>query len=322
MAVVVTNIGSATGTGSATITVGAGGVPAGSTIVVITADLSDLSVSGGPGLPVDTSGNTYGLAQGAIQTPNGVLADGFVAGYYAFGVSALSNGNTIVYASAVTGKAVAIAAFYATGLITGDPADNALTTLGNTGSSTSPSSGTSGPPTGPGELFVGAASSFGTLASTTQAAGWSTPPGQVNIASPGLIAGTQINAGSGALTYAPTFGTSRPWAAIIFAFQVPAVTGPPPPFLPVEPDAADFSRYTVVRYGISLRSQGEVWQNILTDILAIPPPFQPLEPDTHDYVFYYLNKYGISLRAQGEVWQNVFPLYFGDAVILMGQTWM
>lgn len=103
---------------------------------------------------------------------------------------------------------------------------------------------------------------------------------------------------------------------------LPPVPPSPPPFLSVEPDAADYARYTVVGYRISLRAQGEVWQNILTDILGTPPPFQPSEPDTYDYALYSTNKYGISLRAQGEVWQNVFPLYFGDAIILMGQAWM
>lgn len=216
MSVTVTNIGTNTGSTIATvaITVGAGGVPLGSRVIVCVAD-SSVSALGGS--VADTGGNTYTRLTGADN--NNVTTNGFGAIFSAPVTTALVNTNTITYTLALT-AAAAVTAFYIQSL----GVDAAITTV-TTGSSTAPSV-TGGTPAGSGEFWVGAVSDTGpgteTFTQDATNAAWTTPPIRVGIATTGpTIAGGAITSNlRTALTYAPTLGTTHPWAAMIVGFKI------------------------------------------------------------------------------------------------------
>src|SRR5258706_2245004 len=211
----VTNIGSNTGVAVNTVavTVPAGGVPAGALIVVC---VSDNSVSGTGGLNAvaDTGGNVYTSAVQANN--NNAAANGCGIMYTANVTKALVNTNTITYTLGTATSSAAVAAFYIKGAPTLIEAKNSAT-----GSSTTPSV-TSGTPSVAGDLFIGMVSATTLVSSFTQDstnAAWASPPGQVSIAAPPLGGGNVVNAGAGTRTYAPTFGTTDTWAALIMGVQ-------------------------------------------------------------------------------------------------------
>lgn len=217
MAVTVTNIGTATGSTVATaaITVPAGGIPVGSLIVVCVADSSVSIVGGSVG---DTGVNTYTRITGVDN--NNLTTNGFGAIFSAPVTTALVSGNLITYTLALTANA-ALTAFYAQ--VT--TVDAAVTNTA-TGSSTTPSVAGLGAPAGSGEFWVGAVSNTGpgteTFTQDATNAAWATPPLRVGIAITGpTIAGGAITSNlKTALTYAPTLGTTHPWAAMIAAFKI------------------------------------------------------------------------------------------------------
>jgi len=211
----VTNIGSNTGVAVNTVavTVPAGGVPVGALIVVC---VSDNSVSGTGGLNAvaDTGGNVYTSAVQANN--NNAAANGCGIMYTANVTKALVNTNTITYTLGTATSSAAVAAFYIKGAPTLIEAKNSAT-----GSSTTPSV-TSGTPSVAGDLFIGMVSATTLVSSFTQDstnAAWASPPGQVSIAAPPLGGGNVVNAGAGTRTYAPTFGTTDTWAALIMGVQ-------------------------------------------------------------------------------------------------------
>jgi hypothetical protein len=207
----VVNIGSSTtvASGKITITVGAGGVPAGAQIVVCGADngsLSNQSVA-------DSAVNTYLQSSIINNTGLSIYIMRERTG------KALTNGQTIVLTLNSDATLGAANAFYATGL-RNIGADGAVTNT-NSATSTTPTV-TSGVPSAKGELFVGIVGSATLTSSFTQDstnAAWATPPGQVSLAAPVLVGGDVINSGNGALTYAPTLdGGAHVWAATIVGF--------------------------------------------------------------------------------------------------------
>lgn len=207
-------IGSNRGTGinSLSITVPAGGVPAGNALVVAAMDTStaigDITDSRGDGFLV--------ISQNA---PDGSTA--FI-GASANG-SVLVQNDTITYTLGQSGKNATIEAFYATGVNIG--LGNAFMDLsaigGDTGTSSTPSV-ISGTPIEANEIAIAVVGSPSAVSSFTQDTineAWSSPPGQVSIVAPTLVGGNVANFTTSAVEYAPLLGTSVGWASVMIALR-------------------------------------------------------------------------------------------------------
>lgn len=225
MAVTVTNIGTNTGSTVATVvvTVGAAGVPKNAVIFVCVADSSVSALGGGV---ADTGGNTYTRIAGADN--NASTVNGFGAMFTAPVTTALVNGNSITYTLALTANA-AVTAFYA-GTI------NSAVAVAQTlaGSSTTPSvTGASGTAS----FLVGAVSMTGgsgdTFTQDSTNAAWTTPPLRVGLAGGPTIAGGSVtfNSVTASPIYAPTLGTTHPWACMLAQFSIPQPAYTPTPQL-------------------------------------------------------------------------------------------
>lgn len=206
MSIVVTNIGSSTtvATGAITITVGVGGVPAGAAIFVAASDSGTSA-----GTVSDSKSNLYLTERTSTNGSNLT-----VSLYRCSFVIALVNGDTIKYT--LNGTLGAVSVFYATGLAN----VGQDTAVGAGGTSATPSV-TSPVPSSAGDLFIGVVGGATLISSFTQDstnAAWASPPGSVSNAAPVLGGGNVVNPSATALTYAPTFGTSDNWRAVIAAF--------------------------------------------------------------------------------------------------------
>lgn len=209
------NAGSGT-TGS--ITVPAGGVPAGACIVVGVVEQGTNTIGSGV---TDTAGNTYTLIKPAVA--NGTNCVGAV--YRCWNCKALVSGNTITYTAHNSSDSNAESACYITGVDnTADPLDSAVVNSA-TGSSAAPTI-TSGTPSQSGELMMGfllwnALGTTFTQDSTHEP--YSTFPVLVvnSTQEVGVAGGAWTNTGSGAITYAPAI-TSSPWVAFTAGFKAPA----------------------------------------------------------------------------------------------------
>jgi len=225
VSIVVTNIGSSTTVvgGVVTITIGAGGVPAGAHTVVAVSWNSTVTQP----TVADTAGNTYLIGGGgSVQANNNVAANGAGGVFRQRTGLALVNGNTITVTLGGTATLAAVDAFYVTGLLNAG-SDSTGTYNVAFGSSTTPSV-TSGVPVRQGELFVAIVTGATLISSFTQdttnaAWGTSAPAGSISNAAPVLGVGFVVNTGTGTLTYAPTFGTSDAWAATVVGYlAIPA----------------------------------------------------------------------------------------------------
>jgi hypothetical protein len=193
--------------GKITITVGAGGVPAGVQIFCAFAENS----ASGTATCADTAGNTYGIA----GTQN------VSVGAYIFRERtglALVNSNTIVITLSGGATLGAVSVFYVPDLV------NAIvdTHVDATGTSATPSV-TSGVPTSPGDFFLGVVAGSSVITTATQDStheAWASPPGVVEVAAPVLVGGTVLKSAKAAATYAPTFNVSDVWAATISGYLV------------------------------------------------------------------------------------------------------
>lgn len=223
MTISVTNIGvnyDVTGSiNTISITVGAGGVPAGSLIVVGVYEHNEGGASG-IGTLTDSHPNSYTAVSFA-------LASGYAAIFYSYNSFALSNGNTITYTLNVgMSNEVAISAFYATGIsAVSDPIDASVTkTLSTT--SASPTL-TSGVPSVSGELFTAFICSWGSTTQWTQDTGngWAAPFNPTGNAGFSILflGGSQVNSGVGTITYAPTRSGALQCGLIITGFKGVAV---------------------------------------------------------------------------------------------------
>lgn len=202
-----------TGSGTITATVPAGGVPAGSLICVA---VDERATVGNPSC-ADAATNTYTRILSEVATSRGQLDL-----FYAWNASALTAGQTITVTKAGN-DAIAVSAFYATGIQTSsDPHDSAVDAVA-TGSTTTPSV-TSGTPSASGDLFVALLAQTNTSTFTQDTThGWLSPPPIE--ANPGgtspaqLDGGTQINSGTGTITFAPTITSATQWAIGVTAFK-------------------------------------------------------------------------------------------------------
>jgi hypothetical protein len=209
----VVDLGTAAATGGpfdpTILTIPAGGVPSGATLVVVlSAKYNGLSI-------VDSAGNSYGSPIAEVGNNNGNV--NVLGGLYVFVVVsalALSAGDTI---RAPAPSAVGMSAFYVTsdaGTISVDT--GSLVTA--YGQSSSPSV-TSNAPAGSGELFIAAVAEQDYTVTGTQVSGWASPPDALSFQTGCAIAmgGFQVNSGSSAMTYAPSLSGSTRWSAAIFA---------------------------------------------------------------------------------------------------------
>jgi hypothetical protein len=218
MAIALTSIagnGSATGSTIA-MTVPAGGVPAGSLIVVT---VIENNTTGTIGTINDTSDNIY--TKITDLSPNAANANGRAAMFYCKNCQPLVSGNLITYNKITTGVSVMIDSFYATGVDTAAPLDTAVTATSSASSSTP--TVTSGTPSVAGELFVAAVFRKGSTTFTQDTThGWAAPPNPASSSTHGSAGGSQVNAGTGTKIYSPTLGTSLVNCQIVAGFKAAA----------------------------------------------------------------------------------------------------
>lgn len=232
MALSITNIGHNGGLGSTVLIAGVT-VPAGAAIVVTVQDST--------GNPVGTvSDNVNGAYTKIASQPgnNDRPSFGESALYY-FPNSASLSGATITYTvSGGSGSGLGVSAAYIAGVST-SPLDPAVTAVafGNSGAP----SVTSGSPSQSGSMFVAFVGGFRTGSNTfTQDTthNWNSTPTGDNSTNGFEFPGSQVNAGGGALVFAPTLGNSAGWAAIVASF-VP-MTQPYQPQYQMAPIMAQF----------------------------------------------------------------------------------
>lgn len=209
---VVTNIAATTGGPAATvsITVPAGGVPAGCAIYVLVYELGLNGVLGQVGSVADNAStpNTYAALINQSDTAGSSLQI-----FQAFNVNALTSGKIITYTMIDSGNPAAISAFYVTGLTTTNPKDTV--TYAQVSFNSGNPSLVSGTPSQAGELFIAVA---GWDNSTDITAGYTLDTGNGWSGSPptkvegdfsgdfyGVGGGVLIDVGSGTKTTAPTF---------------------------------------------------------------------------------------------------------------------
>jgi hypothetical protein len=195
-------------TGKVTITLSAA-VPAGAQIVV----LASYNSTGNAGSCADSGSNTYSGGPSANNNGNATL--GTLASYIATANAGLANGGTITFTLPSGATLASVAAVYLLGVVTGTLSQS------NSGSGvgTNPSISTVANVQS-GQAAVAAVSGSSLITSFTQdtADGWSSPIGDVSNAAPVLAGGSQVIPASGSLTYAPTFGSSDNWAAVVLIF--------------------------------------------------------------------------------------------------------
>jgi hypothetical protein len=180
------------------------GVPANALIIVLVVKNGVAASS-----VTDSAGNTYTRVSQAMPA-----SAGLVAVFHTYNSAAIAPGGSITLALGETVNAQ-MSAFFVTNVTTaGDPLD--VVAFGS-GTGTSPSATTSSPLEA-GELFVSLVGSSATPASFTQDVRWNAPPPIASLIAPALAGGNVTPAGQTAQTYAPTFGSSVPWAAIVVGF--------------------------------------------------------------------------------------------------------
>jgi hypothetical protein len=175
MSIAVTNIGTAQNTAGASLTLGSVTVPAGSLIVVGVNEKS--STSNATGIS-DTAGNFYQFGI-AIGNNNNSTTNGYSVFYYCYNSIAMSGG-TITYTKGSSGSAVALAAFYATGVTRTSACYDTSFRIGSRALGSAPAVASNGAPKQGGSLVVAILGFNGTSSDTlTQDAGngtWAAPP--------------------------------------------------------------------------------------------------------------------------------------------------
>jgi hypothetical protein len=210
--------------GTLSITVPAGGIPAGSLICVV----MSTQATGSSQLTItDTATNSYDVSI-AHGVNNNAAVNGVDLIAYAYNSLALNSGNLITYTNTSgTTNTVAISAFYATGIFLAGNARDSAVTHGNGGSSTAPTVTANAAPISPNELYLGVLATNGpsgdTFTQDASNAAWVTPP--IRAGTTGSTATTNWTVAGGMvrssalLTYAPTI-TTAPWSIQIMAFQL------------------------------------------------------------------------------------------------------
>ena len=222
MAISVINLGTASGTAGATITITGVTVPSGSLIYVLSFERNS---SGTQGI-IDDGTNSYNIS--IVGSPNGSAANGVSTSFYAFNSIQLNNA-TITYTKDTSGVFASMAAFYASGIqTTSDPLDT-VTNIA-VGNSTTPNVTTFGPLNATGELIVGnIAWNAGTGDTFTQDSingAYATPPDSLISSVAGIGGGNLVDSDTAPITYAPMLNNSRTWVNFIVTFL--AIPPPPP----------------------------------------------------------------------------------------------
>jgi hypothetical protein len=244
-AISITNIGTNSGQGVTVVSVTTGTIPAGSLIVV-----EVFEAYAGPtgiGTVTDTAGNSY-----VVKTTLNVNTGNYFGVFEVYNSKALSSGNSITYTLNNSPDTANVSAFYATGaLATSDPYDSAVLATVTNGSG-SPSALQSGTPSVAGELFVAAmATRAGGNSEPNDfiqdsGHGWAAPPNYTEINPNGSTlgpyyadaGGSQVNSGTGELTFTPTvnFSAGTTFAEAILGFEpapVPAAAVARPSMLEI-----------------------------------------------------------------------------------------
>ena len=211
-----TNIGTNSVFGDAatlSVTVPAGGVPAGA-LIVVGVDEYGTGISIG-GSVADTHNTPYTCLAGQNNWTG--ITWGFSNICYFWNATALTSGNTITFTlSAGTGRRAVMTAFYATGIMTsGNPLDAAVS-VGTTGISSANPLVTlqSGTPGQSGELFVsmvgsspGSGGAAGGWFGQDTTDGWAAPFTSIYDGGSSAYAevdgGSQVNAGTGKINWKP-----------------------------------------------------------------------------------------------------------------------
>lgn len=214
MAFSVVNIGTNSNTSGTTCVIAIpSSVPAGALIVV---EVTEKASAGGSVADGVNSGN-YSVA---TQLLANLGADGIAQMFYVEGSAALTSSNSITYTKDA-GNAVAMSAFYVTGVATSGALDGSI--VGGFGTSVSPNV-TSGTPATAGCIFLAYVGNMGTASTFTQDSGWVTPPTAVTSGATAsdrtVNGGYLVQTGSAAPeTYSVLFANSKTWGALIAAFK-------------------------------------------------------------------------------------------------------
>ena len=219
MAITFTGIGANANTSGSTLTITTAW-SAGVTLCVVVTEQSGGTLTGS-GTVTDSNGRTYVKRIAQLYNSSKACAYVFTCDNASAGTSV-----TVTYNKVGTSKC-AMSIVRVDGAAAASDDKWAVAT----GSSTSPSV-TSPAPSQANEGFVGFISWIGngntdTFSQDTSLA-WSDPPTPFHTTSGTNDAivngGSVVNTGSGALTYAPTISTSRPWAAAIICFKPSVVS--------------------------------------------------------------------------------------------------
>lgn len=218
MAISITTIGTNNGSSGATlaVTVPAGGVSAGSIVVVVAAELTNTAT---PAATVaDTATNSYSVK----ATANSASSSGFLQLFAAENVSSLSAGNTITYTKNTSGNQTSMSAVYVRNTAAAPAFDGTVTATGF-GTSATPSI-TSGTPAVAGELLIAAAADSAVSWTQDTTHGWAAPPDPVTAGNPLIIGGSQILAGASATIWAPTPAMSVAYQMLVVGIKPPATS--------------------------------------------------------------------------------------------------
>jgi len=225
VAVSITNIGTGSVTTAPSFSVRAppGGIPAGSIILGILQDGATAA-----GVLSDTAGNVYAQITAASA--------GTLFPWFAGNSKALKRTDNLTYLQHTVNTGALGTFVYLTGTPPSNFLDTSVTVKASGGFTSQPSLLTSGAPTLAGEAFIAAAAAVFTGASVgtynqDSGRGWVTPPNTLTLIPVGgtqtfsLGAGSQVNAGSGALSYQPTFSLiPTTWATFIIALSSAAIS--------------------------------------------------------------------------------------------------
>jgi len=222
--IIVTNIGTASNTSGATVTLTGVTVPAGALIFVVAVEyIGGTNTTGGSISDATNGSYTAGTALPNGDNPSYVQYRGF-GRYYYFPNSGALSGATITYTKNSNNAQAAISAFYATGILATSPLDTAVTASNSDSPSTNPLfTLTSGTPSVAGELMVAVVTTDATgwfVQDTGH--GWAVPPISVYTGGTGEInGGTQVNTGTGTKSFSPgnNSGQARNYAAWVLGFK-------------------------------------------------------------------------------------------------------
>jgi len=208
----VVNIGHTTNAANASFTQSvANGVPAGATIIVAVRE-STTTTNPTSGSVTDSAGNSYTLSGAIVNTA------GRTGIWYCQNCLTIASAGTITYTkTGATTDPTVICAGYITGI---GAYDSAVFASSVSNSNVTTLTVTSGTPSVAGELFVAFMGVQVSETTITNDLYWASPPFDAAVSTtPCPIGGFRLNAGNGALTYVPSWGTTGTCAGAVIGFQ-------------------------------------------------------------------------------------------------------